>query len=389
MSNPLKILVPILLVHGTVVEASEPPANPAVRAEKPGFPIFTWDRVPVYQMFADGQRLLTDAEVAEISSTSGFICIEKQHGFRTLGGSDLGTKHEALRFKALNPATKCLFYFNSAYAYPFSSHSKVFRYGRVSAKYERFLIKDPKTGKLAHRAHTYFFDVLNPEFRSWWVETVSKCVRDSGADGLFVDQMHGFSWLRPTQRTQVQEAQAEMMRMAKQSIGRDKILLLNNGAHIPVLFEIGDAFMFEHYDPSQLSKEAILKDWELMSKISKAGKIAVWRIGVEKEKPEIAETRKDPHSVDAAYLALSKKRMGFYLSAFLMGAQPNCYFQYGWGWKLQTGPLAGHPEFKKPLGKPRGDFTRPDPDSWIFKREFQHASVWLDLEAREGKVEWK
>ena len=147
--------------------------------------------------------------------------------------------------------------------------------------------------------------------------------------------------------------------------------------------------MFEHYDPSQLSKEAILKDWELMSKISEAGKIAVWRIGVEKEKPEIAETGKDPHSVDAAYLALSKKRMGFYLSAFLMGAQPNCYFQYGWGWKLQTGPLAGHPEFKKPLGKPRGDFTRPDPGGWIFKREFQHASVWLDLEAREGKVEWK
>ena len=379
MRKLLKCILPLLLAPVTAVQA----------AEKPGFPLFTWDRVPVYQMFGDGGRLLTDAEVAEISSTSGFICIEKNHGISILGGADLGTKHEVPRFKALNPATKCLFYFNSAYAYPFTSYTKDFSYGKVSGKNEQFLIKDPETGELAHRGSTYFFDVLNPEFRSWWAETVGKCVRESGADGLFVDQMHGFSWLRPAKKTEVAMAQAEMMRMAKKAIGSDKTLLLNNGAGIPALFEIGDAFMFEHYKPALLSKEAILKDWDQMKKLSHAGKIAVWRIGVEQENPEIAQSRGESGSVDAAYEALSKKRIGFYLAAFLMGAQENCYFQYGWGWKLRTGPLAGYPEFKKPLGKPLGDFARPDPGGWIFKREFEHASVWLDLDAREGKVEWK
>lgn len=376
----LGAISPLLLAPVTAVEA---------QAEKAGFPLFSWDRVPVYQMFADGGHLLTDAEVAEISSTSDFICIEKQHGIRPLGGADLGTKHEIPRFKALNPATKCLFYFNSAYAYPLTTHTKVFSYGQVSGKYEKFLIKDPETGELARRGNTYYFDVLNPEFRTWWAETVGKCVRESAADGLFVDQMHGFQWLRPTKKTEVPKAQAEMMRMAKQAIGRDKILLLNNGAHIPELFEIGDAFMFEHYNPDLLSKEAILKDWELMSKISRAGKIAVWRIGVEQDPMGIAKTGKNPQSRNSDYEALSKKRIGFYLAAFLIGAQPNCYFQYGWGWELKTGPLAGYPEFKKPLGKPLGYSTRPKPNGWVFQREFEHANVWLDLDTREGRVEWK
>lgn len=370
MNQLLKRILPLLIVPLAVAQA----------ADNPGFPLFTWDKVPVYQMFADNQRLLTDGEVAQISATSSFICIEKQHGTSTLGGADLGTKHEVSRFKALNPATKCLFYFNSAYAYPFTTHTRIFRYGQVSEKDQRFILKDPKTGELVHRGNCYQFDVLEPDFRNWWAETVGKCVRDSGVDGLFVDQMHGFAWLRPTQSAEVTKAQAEMMRMAKQAIGNDKILLLNNGADIPALFEIGDAFMFEHYHADLLKKEAILKDWEQLKKISQAGKLAVWRIGVEVENPQ---------SEKAANEGLSKKQMPYYLAAFLIGAQPNCYFQYGWGWTLQDGPLIDYPELRKPLGKPLGDFTRSAPDGWIFKREFEHASVLLDLNAREGKIEWK
>jgi hypothetical protein len=53
MSQLLRFLVPLLLVQGTSVHAVE-------------FPAFTWDKVPIYQMFADNEHLLTDAEVAEI-----------------------------------------------------------------------------------------------------------------------------------------------------------------------------------------------------------------------------------------------------------------------------------------------------------------------------------
>ena len=353
------------------------------------FPRFSWDKVPVYQMFAHGERLLEDSEVREIASISGFICIEKQHGFKPLGGSDLGTRHEIPRFKAIDPNLKCLFYFNSAFAYTFVTYSKVFGFGKVDDKFKSFLITDPATGELAHRGHQYLFDVLNPEFRKWWADTAGRCVRESGADGLFVDQMHGFAYLRPQKRTEVAKAQAELMRMAKTAIGPDRILLLNNAADIPELFAIGDAFMLEHYDPKLLSKEAMLKDWALLKKISEANKIAVWRIGVEIEDRTAEGGASKPRLSDAVYDARARKQLPFYLAAFLIGAQPYSYFQYGWGWELKTGPLAGFPEFKRPLGKPLGDFTRPDPNGWIFRREFEHASVWLDLNAREGKIEWK
>ena len=358
------------------------------------FPRFSWDTVPVYQMFAD-TRLLTEQELEEVATTSEFICIEKQHGIRTLGAADLGAKQEIGRFKAVKPGMKCLVYFNSALAYPLISSSKVFHRRSIekagNEEYRSFLITDPKTGKLAFREgdHVHYFDVLNAELRVWWTKTVGAFVRDADGDGLFVDQMHGFAWLRKQRETEVAEAQALMMRMAKDAIGREKILLLNNAAHIPELFEIGDAFMFEHFSPDLLTKKKIVSDWALMKKISRAKKIGVWRIGVEHDEATVALRKNGGRVTPTVLEALSRKRMPYYLAAFLIGAQEHSYFQYGWGWKLKTGPLCGYPELKKPLGKPRGDYTRIDPGGWTFRREFEHAIVRLDLDAREGRIEWR
>ena len=115
---------------------------------------------------------------------------------------------------------------------------------------------------------------------------MAKGVKETGADGLFVDRMHVNVWCHPGKRAEVAAAQAEMMRMAKAANGAEKILLLNNGAAIPALFAIGDAFMFEHYSPASISKEAIVNDWALMKKIAAAGKVVIWRIGVEHQLEE-------------------------------------------------------------------------------------------------------
>ncbi len=352
------------------------------------FPPFSWERVPLYQQCDAADHLFTDAEVAKIASESDFICIEKTHGIKVLGAADLGTKHEIPRFKALNPHLKCLFYFNSAYAYPFTTYSQMFRYEAVNGSYKSFLLSDPKTGELYHRGDVYFFDVLNPSFEmvgryGGQVCAGNQCGRPvCGPDARLCPPPSG-------KAKEVAQAQAELMRMAKEAIGPDKMLLLNNGAHIPALFEVGDAFMFEHYDPKLLTKEAIVKDWGLLKKISQAGKISVWRIGMEIEHPDIAQANRNTESANAAYEALAKKELPFHLAVFLIGAQPNSYLQYGWGWVLKSGPLAEYPEFKNKLGKPLGDYTRANPDGWIFQRKFEHASVWVDLNQREGRIEWK
>lgn len=135
--------------------------------------------------------------------------------------------------------------------------------------------------------------------------------------------------------------------------------------------------MFEHYGAKLLTKEAIAKDWALLKKISQAKKLAVWRIGVNIEHQSYP-TQPTKHC---------QKKISFYLAAFLIGAQPYSYFQYGWSWDLHTGPLAGHPDLKKPLGKPLADYTRLNPNRWVFERELQDVNIWVDLNTCEWRIQ--
>ena len=371
------LLLALMACANTAFCQSKKPAIPK--------PPFSWDHVPTYEMFGDSSRLLQEHEVKKIGATTSFLCIEKNHGHKTIGSAELGAAHEFKRFKKNKPNTTCLFYFNSAYAYSFTTATEKFKFKKTTSQEHPFLLKDLGKDTLARRGSVHYFDVLNPDLRKWWAKQVGDYVRETGADGLFVDQMHGFKFLRPkSDRPQVAPAQAEMMRMAKEAIGPNKILLLNNGAHTPELFEIGDAFMFEHYTEKLLTKEAILNDWKLMEKVSAAGKSSIWRIGL-----EVEHEQKDKKTNDAKYAQLARKHINYYLAAFLIGAQEHSYFQYGWGWKLATGPLLHHPEFERPLGNPLSTRVRESPTGWIFTRRFEHANVQVDLANKTGRIHWQ
>lgn len=178
----------------------------------------------MYYMFGDTQRVLKPEGVKHIASRTDFICIEKSHRFKELGPAELGAKHDAKAFKKIKPDMKVLFYFNSAYAWPFTSYNKNFTRENIDKNPElkKFLLVDPETGELAHRDNVFFFDVLNPELRKWWVETVAKGVETSRCDGAFIDQMHGFAWLRNDRSEEVQKAMGDMMASLKNKLGPDK-----------------------------------------------------------------------------------------------------------------------------------------------------------------------
>jgi hypothetical protein len=355
------------------------------------YPRFSWDVTPSYFMFGDTKRVLRPEEVRFIAERTGFLCIEKSHGLDMLGAAELGAKHEADAFKNINPDAMVLFYFNSAYAWPFTSFNKNFTPAQIDKHPEliKFLVTDPATGKLAHRNHVFFFDVLDPEFREWWVETVVKGVEVSGCDGAFIDQMHGFAWLRKENTEEVQKAMGEMMDALKKKLGPGKILLGNNAAQDIArhVYPSVDAIMFEHYNSALLQKENLLEDWDNMLRNAKSGKISVFRIGVEAEGS--SPDGESPRSKAERMEKLSKERLEFYLACYLIGAQPYSYFQYGWGWTLSSGSLVDYPELLKPLGVPKGAYKRISPEGWIFTREFEHASVWLDTEKRVGKITWQ
>jgi hypothetical protein len=355
------------------------------------YPNFSWQVTPQYLMFADGQRVLNASEVARIAELGDFICIEKNHANATLGYAELGAKHEVAAFKKVKPTIKVLYYFNSAYAWPFTSYNENFTRAEIDKHPElkQFLIKNKEIGELEHRNNVFFFDVLNSDFRKWWVETVAKGVNDSNADGVFIDQMHAFVWLRSEQREEVKNAMGEMMKDLKATLGASKIVLGNNAGKTSSVFPHVDAIMFEHFNSTKLTKENLLEEWDDMLRIAKAGKMSVFRIGVESEEGTEEEIKGLPWPKRTKILEQkSKERETYFLAAYLIGAQPYSYFQYGWGWRLDTGPMINYPELVKPLGAPKGAFKRTDTNKWEFTREFKHANVWIDTDKKIANITW-
>ena len=350
------------------------------------YPKFSWDTTPRYFMFGDKNRVLRPEQVRFIAEQTDFLCIEKSHGMEQLGAAELGAKHEATAFKQIKPDMKVLFYFNAAYAWPYTSYNQDFTRRRIEARPDlrEFLIIHPNTGRLADRYGAFCYDVLNPDFRDWWVETVAKGVADSGCDGAFIDQMHGSVRLRQNKRAEIEKAMGEMMGALKERLGPDKILLANNAysADAKYVFPVSDAIMFENYATVKSSKESLLAEWGHMLRNAKAGKISVFRLGVEGTgrrnlKPNMPE------------LSKQKEKVEFALACYLIGAQPYSYFMYSWGWKLSSGALVDYPELRNPLGPPKGAYQRTMPDGWEFTREFEHASVWVNTETRQAKITWR
>ena len=165
------------------------------------YPKFSWGTTPRYFMFGDENRVLSPEQVRFIAEQTDFLCIEKSHGMEQLGAAELGTENMKRRpSKRSSLASRCCSTSTPPMPGPTPRTTRISP-GTVSKRQlpelKEFLIIHPETGKLADRYGTFCFDVLNPDFRDWWVETVAKGVRETGCDGAFIDQMHGSVALRP------------------------------------------------------------------------------------------------------------------------------------------------------------------------------------------------
>jgi len=134
--------------------------------------------------------------------------------------------------------------------------------------------------------------------------------------------------------------------------------------------------------PGAKDLDMMAADIEAMSKASKAGKIIIFKAwpGFHQKDTQLM---KRPHE---EIVKIAAKNITFPLASFLIAAGPNCYFQYTWGWNADNGTFDWYPEFDKPLGAPKGDAKR---DGFKYTREFEHASVFVDLEKKTAKIDWK
>jgi len=351
------------------------------------FPPFSWDRVPVYAHVAKASDDFTPEELDFLAEHFNFITIEKGQAVRKYGNTEEGFAAAAEEIKRRNPNAKVLFYWNASL-----DHSSV----RWSYKAAQTLpagahLKDKQGRPVLRRKIVPNYDLRRADVRQWWSEAAATAVRVYGADGIFADAMGdppkaNLRALDAETILALRAARLELIKQTRCKIGPDKLIIFNGlmKEGRDELLRVADGAMIEHFGhfANGSSKEQIAEFIDAIQVTGRAGKIVLVKAwpGFSYREPEMM---RKPYEELAK---LARERITFPLACFLVAAQPHSYFCYTWGYREHHGTFEWYPEFDKPLGPPLGEARRT---GWTYRRDFAHASVFVDLEARTGRVEWE
>jgi len=375
------------------------PKPPAAAKREVGYPHFSWARVPVYAHVGLGEGLKPE-QYKFLADHYGFIAFtggqmsreyrtNKEMTFERIAASG------ARAIKAHNPKARVLFYWTGDF-------------GRTHAKISNATLPKNATFPFKKGSRSVqLFDTTNPELRSWWAGVAARAVSEYSCDGIFLDggtaYTPGSSYSRKLGKAktrQLEQGMFAMIKEAKKKMGEDSIILLNP-LHGPKkgqkqeealgwrYLDVVDGAMVDDFDRAanvlkkRQKKEYIADTIKTMSAAAKRGEIVVFKAWPGFTWWSDPELMKKSH---AEQYAVSVKNLEFPLACFLIGAGKHCYFCYTWGWLPEYGTFDWYPEFDKPLGAPKGDAVQK---GWTFKRKFQHASVFVDIEKRIGKIDWK
>lgn len=359
------------------------------------FPKFTWDRVPVYAHFGYDPNLTPEQydflarHFSLVTFAAGSVRQEVEKGIAS----------GAAEIKKRNPSVKVLCYFAGDILHePFTLSNESFPKDGFIEKPSVKKTIHPKTGK-QHEQLRYYFDKTKPVTQEWWASIAERAVKEYGCDGVFADGLgsYGHNLVAPEKEAAMRAGIMTMCQLAHKKMGPKGIILFNplHGDENADLLPATDGAMIDNFDrtlfraddtttaaPDAKSLDLMAEGIEAMSKAAKQGKIVIfkaWPGFHQKDK----ELMKRPHEELAK---LARERLTFPLASFLIAAGPNCYFQYTWGWNADCGTFDWHPEFDKPLGAPKADAKR---DGFQYTREFEHASVFVDLKTKTAKIDWK
>ncbi len=353
-----------------------------------GFPTFNWDHVPLYAHLGIGDGLEPDQYNF---LADHFNLITFTGGVVRSGSVEPKIATAARTIKQRNPSAKVLFYWASDMPKP------QWKLSNATFPEEGYLHVRRKGQK-----DRLVFDVCREDVRDWWSDVAARAVQDYSCDGIFVDGATagspGGPWSRQFGKEKaavMDEAVFCMLREARRKMGSDKLIIFNplhgpNDKRGPLGEEylpVTDGAMMDDFDRAanvnQQSKEYLANELEEMRKAARQGKIIVFKAWPGftwwSDEEMIRKPHEEVHRVAA-------ERITFPLACFLVGAERNCYFCYTWGWLGEYGTFDWYPEFDKPLGSPTGEAIRKD---WSYQREFAHASVYVDLEKKTARIDWK
>ncbi len=369
-------------------------------------PKFSWDTIPRY-MHVWKRTSHTDEELDYLAQFP-LITFEKAQG-TAAGSVQEGTLDAARAVKDRNPDARILYYKNIVIDWGGSAASKELE--TIEGGYLQST--DGTYPTVNPNITTRFFDISLPEVQDWWVRDAAQMLADPLIDGLFIDANikvlhHEYfpKWKN------VGEEKAGQMRAGYQRIlsrieaelRPEKVILANI---IRARLPNGGMETLEHFDGSYLEgfeenvdgvsrPDYVAKGIGYAQEAARQGKIIALTMGLGKALGKdssgigLDESREKVGSLDAV-----RERVDYVTALFLVIAEKDSYFYphdgYGVG-QDETGNqinrlwLVDLPVFQKRLGPPKGPATK---NGYIYTREFEHCSVWLDIENEVGKLTWK
>jgi hypothetical protein len=388
--NMLKIIT-LLFASLAALHAAE-----SVSTDK--LPAFSWERVPRYMHIRKDTAFTAD-EIRYLASFP-LVTFEKMTGSKDFGSTEEGTLEAARAVKALNPATKILYYRNVIVHYEgYAADAALANVPEV------FLAGSNDNQKLV-RGKVQAYDLTNANLRDWWLSSAKQVCADPAIDGLFFDgniKVLEPNYLRneigETKKAGVVEGYTAMMKDARRILGPEKLMVANvlrarfldSGMSRLSAFDGSYIEAFETSVGKMLKKDYVAKGIEAFQKAARQGYLIAFTAGLGEDVSD--EEVMNPQGTDEIRKSRSDekvttRRFNYLLAMFLICAEKHSYFcaHDGYDAKKSKVWMSNPPEFERPLGAPMGPAVQ---DGYIYTRDFAHASVRLDIENQIGSVDWK
>jgi hypothetical protein len=357
------------------------------------YPAFSWKTVPLYMHI----RKAAAFNPAELKFLGRFplITLEKGTGNQSYGSVEKGSIEAARAIKGVNPSAKVLFYRNI-----------IVHYGGYAANRDidnvpgAFLV-DGKGNRKLVRNRVEAYDLTNAAVRNWWVELCRRVAADPAIDGIFVDG--NVKALEPDylareigaqKKKSLVTAYERTMEDTRRAIGPRKLFIANL---LRARFPDSGLASLRLFDGSYLEgieaavgmtrEEYVAKEIAATQTAARQGKIIAFSIGLGNHTVQ-APDRIDEAPGKAASPADANERLRYCLAMFLVCAEKHSYFlaHEGYGAESNDAWMRWFPEYDKPLGAPKGPAKQ---QQWTYTREFEHASVWLDIQNEKARIEWR
>jgi len=365
----------------------------------PAYPAFSWDTVPQFGFLSlKRTQHLTGDQARNLAQRFPILALCKHNPADPNTSTEQELIRTARKIKSVNPNIKLLYYWNTTLAQPGSLAYRSF------ASHPEWVLHNNAGQPLQVRQFA-LMDTSKKPMRQWWVEAAFRAIDNSALDGIFADAIckYGMGQLLSRYDLTADKKQAltvglfDMLKATQEKIGSGKLMIYNGlrgdlkswadgGAKY---LDCTSGAMVEHFaghsgrdKAGKLVKENLANDIELIGQATHRGKIVLVK-GWPGQYSWLSEDFKT--LTDADRRRISNEHLTFSLAAFLIAAEPYCYFGYTLGYLSGQGLFAEYDDLQRPLGPP---LEKAKKIGWIYTREFKHASISLDIENEKAIIDW-